>query len=285
MLALYLSTLRSLQRSQRLNHDIVVAMYINKYPPTLDHVLANVATKHLLAQIQRPLFSIHISNPSGIISFTDVFDGFDLSTAGRDGKQANMDLVAILLEQLDIAHMEGFPLFPPLTCRGNPRYFGFLEAFWKAAVSRYRGNQQFLVMHSIPAVSLEIRSRTGSLQERTRGWREKSLRHLVESLQRTVETAGSVEGRLAGNAMTYLPRFSEPARFIPRSDVLIPAILLLASFAALAQSIVGVSSMDDTQDMFSIPSKSGLLYLALATLVGGSYVLLERWGRWRENEW
>ena len=112
VLALYLATLRSLQRSQRINHDIVMAMYINKYPPTLDHILANVATKHLLAQIQRPLFSIHISNPSGIISFTDVFDGFDLSTAGRDGKQANMDLISILLEQLDIVHMEGFPLFP-----------------------------------------------------------------------------------------------------------------------------------------------------------------------------
>ena len=32
-------------------------------------------------------------------------------------------------------------------------------------MARYRGSQQFLVMHSIPAVSLEIRSRTGSLQE------------------------------------------------------------------------------------------------------------------------
>lgn len=268
--------LRSLQHSQRINHDIVVAMYINKYPPTLDHVLANAATQRLLEHIQRPLFSIHIDNPSGIISFTDVFDGFDLASAGRDGKQANMDLVAILLEQLDIASMEGFPLFPPLRCRGNSRYFGFLEAFWKAAVSRYRGNQQYLVMHSIPAVSLKIRSRTGSLQERTRGWREKSLRHLVESLQRTVETAGSAEGRLAGNAMTYLPRFSETARFIPRSDILIPAVLLLVSFALLAQSIVGVSSWTDKKTMFSLPSKSGLLYVGLATVVGGSYVLLER---------
>lgn len=107
-------------------------------------------------------------------------------------------------------------------------------------MARYRGSQQFLVMHSIPAVSLEIHSRTGSLQERTRGWREKSLRHLVESLQRTVETAGSAEGRLAGNAMTYLPRFSTTPRFIPRSDVLIPAVLLIVSFATLAQSIVGV---------------------------------------------
>ena len=152
-------------------------------------------------------------------------------------------------------------------------------------MARYRGNQQFLVMHSIPAVSLEIRSRTGSLQERTRGWREKSLRHLVESLQRTVETAGSAEGRLAGNTMTYLPRFSTTPRFIPRSDVLIPAVLLIVSFATLAQSIVGVSPVDDAQGMFSLPSKSGLLYLCLATLVGGSYILLERWAIWRENEW
>ncbi|KAK8796186.1 hypothetical protein WA171_004148 [Blastocystis sp. BT1] len=255
-LTLLLSTIKSIQTSGRMNHDVVLILYVKKYYETMNHILTKQDINAILPTIQRPLFSIHLDNPETIIPLTETFSGYSLEAAGMNGKNANLDLVAIVLKHLPVLDYQS----------SNFYYLSFLKSFFKASFSRYRGIQQVFISKYIPAVTLQMHSRPATLQERTYSARVDQLRSLLTSFKSVVESAGSAEKRLAGNAITYIPLFSSNPRFIVRNDILFPVLMLLAAFAALMMSV----------DLIHTPHRTGLIYCGLVVIVSGSYLALMR---------
>ena len=126
----------------------------------------------------------------------------------------------------------------PFINSSYPKYISFLKSFVQASFSRYRGIQQFFISHSIPAVSLHMHTRPATLQERTSAARTDQLHTLLKGLKSVVESAGSAESRINRNYVTYIPLFGVTPRIVVRDDVLLPTLMLLASFTCLAFSVV-----------------------------------------------
>lgn len=89
-----------------MNHDVVLVLYVKKYYETMNHILTKQDINAMLTTIQRPLFSIHLDNPEMIIPLTETFSGYSLQAAGTDGKNANLDLVAIVLKHLPVVEYQ-----------------------------------------------------------------------------------------------------------------------------------------------------------------------------------
>ena len=121
-----------------------------------------------------------------------------------------------------------------------------------------------------------MHSRPATLQERTYSARVDQLRSLLTSFKSVVESAGSAEKRLAGNAITYIPLFSSNPRYIVRNDILFPVLMLLAAFAALMMSVVRVNGSSYVKDLIHAPHRTGLIYCGLVVIVSGSYLALVR---------
>lgn len=121
-----------------------------------------------------------------------------------------------------------------------------------------------------------MHSRPATLQERTYSARVDQLRSLLTSFKSVVESAGSAEKRLAGNAITYIPLFSSNPRFIVRNDILFPVLMLLAAFAALMMSVVRMNERSYGKDLIHTPHRTGLIYCGLVVIVSGSYLALMR---------
>ena len=259
-----------------MNHDVVLILYVKKYYETLNHIITKQDINAILPAIQRPLFAIHLDNPETIIPLTESFSGYSLEAAGMNGKNANLDLVAIVLKHLPILEYQSYDLFSFFDSRSNSFYLSFLKSFLQASFSRYRGIQQIFISKYIPAVTLQMHSRPATLQERTYSSRIDQLRSLLTSFKSVVESAGSAEKRLAGNAITYIPLFSSNSRYVMRNDVLFPVLMLLAAFAALLMSVVGMNGRCDVKDLIHAPHQVALIYGGLVTIVGGSYIALMR---------
>lgn len=255
---LLLAVARSLQRSNAsspaLGHSVVLAVHLNKYCPSRNHVTNRNDLHFLAGKIDLPLFSIHLETPGNTVPLSHTFDGFAMRADGLNGRFASLDFVSVLLKSLPIVEFQN----------SGSAYFSYLQNFFAAAASRYRGIQQEYIFHSIPAVSLEIRSTPASLQQRTRHGQRTAVRDLLSGLQRAGVMAGAVEERITRGDSLYLPLFSSTPRFVHRLDLLLPAVLLLLSVAsALAAS--GVSGVS------GVSGKAGLAYLGQAACVAGFY--------------
>ena len=91
-----------------MNHDVVLILYVKKYYETMNHILTKQDINAILPTIQRPLFSIHLDNPETIIPLTETFSGYSLEAAGMNGKNANLDLVAIVPKHLPVLDYQSY---------------------------------------------------------------------------------------------------------------------------------------------------------------------------------
>lgn len=83
-----------------------------------------------------------------------------------------------------------------------------------------------------------MHSRPATLQERTHASRTEQLHSLLHGLKAVVESAGSAESRIDRNAITFIPLFGRIPRIVAREDILLPTLMMLASFACLVISVV-----------------------------------------------
>lgn len=103
-----LSLIHSIQESGKTNHDIVFVIHLNKYNAITNHVIQQADIDYIIHQINLPLFSIHMEYPGSVISFSDTIVGYELFTMGLNGKNANMDLVSVILHNLPILHYHSY---------------------------------------------------------------------------------------------------------------------------------------------------------------------------------
>ena len=199
--------------------------------------------RHLAAKIDLPLFSIHLETPGNTVPISHTFDGFDLQADGLNGRFASMDFVAVLLKSLRIVEFQNSGSF----------YFSYIRNFFEAVASRYRGIQQEFIFHSIPAVTLKIRSTPASLEQRTRHGQKTAVHDLLYGLTLAGKMAGSAEERMTRGDSLYLPLFSSVPRFVHRLDLLIPAVLLIAAVFCVLEGSAMLGPL----------GKAGWLYLGL----------------------
>lgn len=128
---------------QQLNHDIVFAIHINKYEYNTNQVVQKQDVEFLLQNISLPLFSLHMEFPGSVISFSHVIDGFDLYGDGLNGKNANLDLISILLHNLPILHYDSFVLVSFCDYRYQSYYANYVANFVHSAMGRYFGIHQY----------------------------------------------------------------------------------------------------------------------------------------------
>ncbi|CBK22633.2 uncharacterized protein [Blastocystis hominis] len=257
-ISLLLAVARSLQRpdasSAALGHSVVLAIHLNKYAPSRNHVINRNDLRHLAAKIDLPLFAIHLEAPGNTVPLSHTFDGFALRADGLNGRFASLDFVSVLLKSLRIVEFQNSRSF----------YFSYFRNFFAAAASRYRGIQQESIFNAIPAVALEIRSTPASLQQRTRHGQKTAVHELLHGLKLAGTMAGAVEERISRGDTFYLPLFSPVSpipRYVHRLDLLIPAVLLiLAVFCAVEGSA-----------KLGTPGKAGLAYLGLTAGVTAFY--------------
>ena len=83
-----------------------------------------------------------------------------------------------------------------------------------------------------------MNTRPAILQERTSAARFDQLYDLLKGLKSVVASAGSAESRINRNYITYIPLFGKTPRIVVREDVLLPTLMMLASFTCLALSVV-----------------------------------------------
>lgn len=107
-LAILLTTLHSIQKSERMNHDVIIAVYLRKYDELMNHIVNRKDINMMLSEISRPLFSLHLDNPENIIPLTESFIGYSLDAAGMNGKNANLDLVGVVLKNLPIRDYQSY---------------------------------------------------------------------------------------------------------------------------------------------------------------------------------
>lgn len=107
-ISVMLSLIHSLQESGKTNHDIVFVIHLNKYNAITNRVIQQADIEFIIHQINLPLFSIHMEYPGSVISFSDTIIGYDLFTMGLNGKNANLDLVSVILQYLPILHYHSY---------------------------------------------------------------------------------------------------------------------------------------------------------------------------------
>ena len=91
-----------------MNHDVVLVIHINKFGADINSIIHKSDIQTLLTSIPSPLFSLHIEYPGSVVSFSHVIEGFDLFASGINGKNANLDLVSVVLNHLPILSYEGY---------------------------------------------------------------------------------------------------------------------------------------------------------------------------------
>lgn len=105
-LIVLLSTVKSMQASARVNHDVVVAVHINKYAASQNGIVSKLNTEYLLQHISMPLFNLHLEFPGVTIPLSSVLDGFEFRFMGLGGRNANLDFLAVLLDKVPMADFQ-----------------------------------------------------------------------------------------------------------------------------------------------------------------------------------
>lgn len=255
-LVLLLSIVKSMQSSARVNHDVVIALHINKYGATQNGIVNKLNMEHLLHQIAMPLFDIHLQFPGIIIPLSYTFTGFEMDSMGLNGRGANLDLVAILADKLQIAELPAFTSLPPLTTSTNS-FLAYLKSVAAHAVRRslsvhaialqWEFHQEFHRRHQIPAVTLKAVTRHAALSERTLQGRHTVWRKCMSSLQNAIEVAAAAEERIQRNDNVYVPLTSNNRgyRYVRKLDLYLPSLLLIVSLVFVLLGTVRSVVHDD----------------------------------------
>ena len=255
-LVLLLSIVKSMQSSARVNHDVVIALHINKYGATQNGIVNKLNMEHLLHQIAMPLFDIHLQFPGITIPLSSTFTGFEMDLMGLNGRGANLDLVAILTDKLQIAELPAFTSLPPLTTSTNT-FLAYLKSVAAHAVRRslsvhaialqWEFHQEFHRRHQIPAVTLKAVTRHAALSERTLQGRHMVWRKCMSSLQNAIEVAAAAEERIQRNDNVYVPLTSNNRgyRYVRKLDLYVPSLLLIVSLVLVLLGTVRSVVHDD----------------------------------------
>ena len=134
-LVVLLSILKSMQSSARINHDVVIALHINKYGATQNGIVNKLNMEYLLQHISMPLFNIHLRFPGITIPLSSTFTGFEMDSIGLNGRGANLDLVAILTDKLEITQLPLFVFLSSFTISTNS-FLSYLQTVATFAVRR-----------------------------------------------------------------------------------------------------------------------------------------------------
>ena len=242
-ISLLLSLVRSFQRSEPLNHDIVIAIHINKYTTSRNHFVNHNDVEYLLQHVPMPLFDIHLEVEGNVIPLSRTFHGFSLETTGLNGRNANLDFVAVILKSLPILEYQN----------SSHYYLSYLRNFVASALSRSHGYHQEYISHAIPSVSLMARSTPANLSQRTHNSQVATVRSVLHGLKLATKMAGSCEERINRGETMYIPLFSTVPRYVHRFDILIPIVFVIASFFGLMEY----------SGMLRKAGKAGIVYLCL----------------------
>ena len=105
-LIVLLSTVKSMQASARVNHDVVVAVHINKYAASQNGIVSKLNTEYLLQHVSMPLFNLPLEFPGVTIPLSSVLDGFEFRFMGLGGRNANLDFLAVFLDKVPMADFQ-----------------------------------------------------------------------------------------------------------------------------------------------------------------------------------
>ena len=72
-----------------------------------------------------------------------VSTGFDLTSNGLNGQNANLDFISIFLHNLPILHLNSYFLSIPFISSYSSSYSSYLQQFSLLAIGRFFGPQQY----------------------------------------------------------------------------------------------------------------------------------------------
>lgn len=138
-----LTLIHTIQQESSFSQQIVLVIHFNKYEPSINKVIQDQDISTLLHQIAHPLFHIHLEYPDSVISFSDMITGFDLTSNGLNGQNANLDFISIFLHNLPILHLNSYFLSIPFISSYSSSYSSYLQQFSLLAIGRFFGPQQY----------------------------------------------------------------------------------------------------------------------------------------------